>query len=58
LSSVSIDKTESDKLFKEVLSDDENYYKLNQEFKSPIRPLLMRRDVSGIPGYYVPTRLM
>jgi GR25 family glycosyltransferase involved in LPS biosynthesis len=58
LSSVSIDKTESDKLFKEVLLDDENYYKLNQEFKSPIRPLLMRRDVSGIPGYYVPTRLM
>ena len=58
LSSVSIDKTESDKLFKEVLSDDENYYKLNQEFKSPIRPLLMRRDVSGIPGYYVPTKLM
>lgn len=58
LSSVSIDKTESDKLFREVLSDDENYYKLNQEFKSPIRPLLMRRDVSGIPGYYVPTKLM
>jgi hypothetical protein len=43
---------------KEVLSDDKNYYKLNQEFKSPIRPLLMRRDVSGIPGYYVPTKLM
>jgi hypothetical protein len=58
LSSVSIDKTESNKLFEEVLSDDENYYKLNQEFKSPIRPLLMRRDVSGIPGYYVPTKLM
>jgi len=58
LSSVSINKTESDKLFKEVLFDDENYYKLNQEFKSPIRPLLMRRDVSGVPGYYVPTKLM
>ena len=58
LSSVSIDKSESDKLFKEVLSADVNYYKINQEFKSPIRPLIMRRDVSGIPGYYVPTKLM
>jgi hypothetical protein len=58
LSSVSYDKKKADSLFEEVKKSDENYYKLNQEFKSPIKPLIDRRDVNGIPGYYLPTRMM
>lgn len=58
LSSVSYDKKKADFLFDEVKRSDENYYKLNQEFKSPIKPLIEKRDVNGIPGYYLPTRIM
>jgi hypothetical protein len=45
-------------LFNGVLKSDENYYKLNSEFKSPIKPLIEMRDVNQIPGYYLPTRIM
>lgn len=58
LSDVSYDKNGADKLYQEVKLDDENYYKLNQEFKSPIKPLIMKRDVNGIPGYFVPTKIL
>jgi len=58
LSSVSYNKNEADKLYQEVKTEDENYYKLNQEFKSPIKPLIMKKDVNGIPGYFVPTRII
>jgi hypothetical protein len=58
LSEVSYDKNMADKLFKEVKLDDENYYKLNEEFKSPIRPLISKKDVNGIPGYFIPTKLI
>ncbi len=58
LSEVSIDKTKSESLFNSILKSDENYYKLNSEFKSPIKPLIEMRDVNGIPGYYIPTRIM
>jgi len=58
LSEVSIDKTKSESLFNSILKSDENYYKLNSEFKSPIKPLIEMRDVNGIPGYYLPTRIM
>jgi len=58
LSEVSIDKTKSELLFNSVLKSDENYYKLNSEFKSPIKPLIEMRDVNQIPGYYLPTRIM
>jgi hypothetical protein len=58
LSEVSIDKTKSESLFNSVLESDENYYKLNSEFKSPIKPLIEMRDVNGIPGYYLPTRIL
>jgi GR25 family glycosyltransferase involved in LPS biosynthesis len=58
LSSVSYNKSEADKLYQEVKTEDENYYKLNEEFKSPIKPLIMKRDVNGIPGYFVPTRII
>ena len=58
LSSVSYNKNEADKLYQEVKTEDENYYKLNEEFKSPIKPLIMKKDVNGIPGYFVPTRII
>lgn len=58
ISSVSYDKKHADFLFEEVKKSDENYYKLNDEFKSPIKPLIEKRDVNGIPGYYLPTRIM
>jgi GR25 family glycosyltransferase involved in LPS biosynthesis len=58
LSSVSYNKSEAYKLYQEVKTEDENYYKLNEEFKSPIKPLIMKRDVNGIPGYFVPTRII
>jgi GR25 family glycosyltransferase involved in LPS biosynthesis len=58
LSSVSYNKSEADKLYQEVKTEDENYYKLNEEFKSPIKPLITKRDVNGIPGYFVPTRII
>ena len=58
LSEVSLDKTKGESLFQKILAADENYYKLNQEFKSPIKPLIEMRDVSGIPGYYIPTRIV
>lgn len=58
LSEVSISKEKSESLFNDILKSDENYYKLNSEFKSPIKPLIEMRDVNGIPGYYLPTRIM
>ena len=45
LSSVSYNKNEADKLYQEVKTEDENYYKLNEEFKSPIKPLIMKKEV-------------
>lgn len=57
LSEVSIDKLKSEKLFNHILKEDKNYYKINSEFKSPIKPLIEMRDVNGIPGYYLPTRI-
>lgn len=58
LSEVSICGKSSKDLFDKVLKSDENFYKLNSQFKSPIKPLIEMRDVNGIPGYYLPTRIM
>lgn len=58
LSSVSYDEKNAEKLFDDVKRNDENFYKLNEEFKSPIKPLIEKRDVNGIPGYFIPTRLI
>jgi hypothetical protein len=58
LSSVAYNKQMADRLFKEIKKSDENYYKLNEEFKSPLRPLIEKRDVNGIPGYFVPSRIV
>lgn len=57
LSQVALDKSNSKSLFNKVLRSDENFYKINAEFKSPIKPLIEMRDVNGIPGYYLPTRI-
>lgn len=58
LSSVSYDRQKADSLFKDVKKSDENYYRLNDEFKSPIKPLIEKRDVNGIPGYFLPTKIL
>lgn len=58
LSEVSINKEKSFNLFDTVLKSDENFYKLNSQFKSPIKCLLEIRDANGIPGYFLPTRIM
>jgi hypothetical protein len=58
LSSVSYDKINADILYNEIKVDDGNYYKLNEEFKSPIKSLIEKRDVNGIPGYFVPTKII
>jgi len=57
ISEVAYSKRRADFLFDEIKRTDENYYKLNDEIKSPIRPLIERRDVNGVPGYFVPTRI-
>lgn len=53
-----LNKQNSDKLFHSILTEDNNYYKINQEFKSPLKPLFDRRDVNGIPGYFLPTKIL
>jgi hypothetical protein len=58
LSENSMDKLQSEKLFKSVLTEDENYYKINDTFKSPLKPLYQMRDVNNIPGYFLPTKLI
>jgi hypothetical protein len=58
LSENSIDVTQAESFFQQVIRDDSNFYKLNEEFKSPFRPLISRRDVNGIPGYFVPSRIL
>lgn len=58
LSENSIDVGESISFYQKVIGDDANFYKLNDEIKSPLRQLISRRDVNGIPGYFVPTRVI
>ena len=58
LSENAFNKNSGDSLFNKVNGDDENFYKLNETFKSPLRPLLQIRDVSGVPGYFYPTKLL
>ena len=58
LSENSIDAADAESFYRQVLIDDANFYKLNEEFKSPFRPLISRRDVNGIPGYFVPARIV
>lgn len=58
LSNVSLNKKESDKLYSNILTNDSNYYKINETFKSPLKPLIEMGDINGIPGYFLPTKLI
>lgn len=58
LSENSLNKNDGNILFQKILTTDENYYKINSEFKSPIKPLIEMRDVNGIPGYFIPTKII
>jgi hypothetical protein len=58
LSDNSIDIQHSEEFYNAVTKDDDNFYKINSEFRSPFRQLISQRDVNGVPGYFVPTRLI
>lgn len=58
LSENAMDRKSSVRLFQDVLTRTENYYRLNETFKSPILPLIEKRDINGIPGYYLPTKIL
>jgi hypothetical protein len=58
ISEASLDKNTSNKLFNRILTEDENYYKINSNFKSPLKPLIEMKDVNGIPGYFLPTKIL
>lgn len=52
------DKVKSDQLFQNILTEDENFYKINETFRSPYKTLIQLRDINGIPGYFVPTKIL
>lgn len=58
LSENSLNSRTAESLYQKVLTETENYYKLNDTFKSPIKPLIEMRDVNGIPGYFLPTKIV
>lgn len=58
ISENSLDIDFSNKLFKKILTEDENYYKINDTFKSPLKSLIEMRDINGIPGYFLPTKIL
>ena len=59
ISEHSYNKKKSEILYDEILTDTESYYKIQgTDFKSPIKQLILKRDVSGIPGMFLPTRIM
>ena len=58
ISEVSLGRDTSNKLFNRILTEDENYYKINSNFKSPLKPLIEMKDVNGIPGYFLPTKIL
>lgn len=58
LSENSINEDVASQFYYSVISDDQNFYKMNNEVKSPFRPLISKRDVTGFPGYFVPTKLI
>lgn len=58
ISDNSFDKKSSSDLFKKILTEDQNYYKINDTFKSPIKSLIEIKDINGIPGYFLPTKIL
>jgi hypothetical protein len=59
LSENAMNAKQAEMLYEKILTQDENYYKIpGTPFKSPIKELLTRCDLNGIPGYFLPTKLL
>jgi GR25 family glycosyltransferase involved in LPS biosynthesis len=59
ISEHSYNKRKAHVLYDAVLTDEESYYRIeNTHFRSPIKHLIMKRDVSGIPGMFLPTKIL
>lgn len=59
ISEHSYNKRKAGVLYDEILTDTESYYKIEgTHFKSPIKQLILKRDVSGIPGMFLPTKVL
>ena len=58
ISEHSYNKKKAANLYEQVLNDQSSYYRIeNTHFRSPIKHLLMQRDVTGIPGMFLPTKI-
>ena len=59
ISEHSIDETKAKEFYDKIFDDKDTYYKIeNTEFKSPILPLFMQRDVTGIPANFLPSKIL
>ena len=59
ISENSFNEESSDKFYQQVLTDNESYYRIgNTNFLSPIKHMLSKRDVSGIPGMFLPSKIL
>lgn len=58
ISDHSLNKYSADALYENILLEDENYYKINHTFKTPLKPLIEMVDANGIPGYFNPTKIL
>ncbi len=59
ISEHSYNSRKAKQLYDRVLSDNESYYRIQgTSVKSPIKQLLMMPDVSGVPGMFLPTKLL
>lgn len=59
ISENSYNKRKADVLYESVLNDTDSFYQIpGTEFKSPIKHLIMKRDISGIPGMFLPAKII
>jgi len=59
ISENSYNKRRADILYESVLNDSDSFYQIpGTEFKSPIKHLIMKRDISGIPGMFLPSKII
>jgi len=59
ISENSFTEKDSDSFYDHILTDDESYYRIgNTDFRSPVKQMLMKRDISGIPGMFLPTKIL
>jgi hypothetical protein len=58
LSDCGLDHRKASELFERVNREDDNFYKINQTFRTPFKPLTEIFDGKGVPGYFLPTRLI